>query len=107
MAADRVELDSTTLGAMASGAPNGATGKANAADATQVLAAARATRRSISLLNESTTQDVRWGYGTASRTTGMLLPAGRSISIETKAAIAIINVADGQTPAVSYGEDYD
>lgn len=107
MAADRVELDTTSLGELTTGGDGGATGKANAADATQVLAAARATRRSISLLNESTTQDVRWGYGTASRTTGMLLPAGRSISIETKLAIAIINVADGQTPAVSYAEDYD
>ena len=97
------------------GSPAGAVGAANVAtgqvsvDTTSggvTVAAARVTRRSITIVNHGTT-DVYIGVGSVTTSNGILLPGtkGAALTIETTLAVKAI-VASG-SQIVSYLEEYD
>jgi len=88
------------------GADNIATNQVSVTSAATAIVAARATRRSVLIINHGTT-DVYIGGASVTTSDGILLTgtAGAAIGIGTTAAVYGIVVSSSQT--VSYIENYD
>ena len=88
------------------GADNIATNQVSITSAATAIVAARATRRSVLIINHGTT-DVYIGGASVTTSTGILLAGteGAAIGIGTTAAVYGIVVSSSQT--VSYIENYD
>lgn len=89
----------------ASGAPSIASGQLTTGAAAALLVAARATRRSVSILNADETNSIAIGGVGVTTATGHIIPPLGSISIDSTAAIYAIALA--ATPLVTYLESYD
>lgn len=88
------------------GTPNLLTGQVTIAATSTVIAAARATRRAITVVNHGTT-DVFIGLAGVATTTGVLLKgiAGGGITFET--TVAINGIVGAGTQVISFAEEYD
>ena len=75
------------------------------AGAAATLAAARATRRCVTILNTDALLSVYIGPATVTSGNGMLLRAGVQVRIETTALIQVL--AASGSPVVTYMEEYD
>lgn len=96
---------STTSAMRVPGAANLATGQVTGA-ASPVSIAARATRRGVTVRNTDASLSVYLGgANTVNASTGLLLKAGESISLDTSAAIYVY--AASGSPVVGYAETYD
>jgi hypothetical protein len=106
--AAKQDTGNTTLSTISSkltGAANYANGQVTAATASGALVAARATRRSVTIRNQDTTNSAYIGAGTVTSGNGFLLKAGESIAIDTVAAINCIRAT--ADVALAYFETYD
>lgn len=102
---DGIEALLTTVSAKLTGAPNIAIGQVTAGAASDVLAAARATRRTIVVRNHDASVSAYIGTGTVTSGNGFLLKAGESIAIETIAALNCIR--DTTDAVLGFVEIYD
>lgn len=90
----------------APGAANYANGQVATSTTAGTLIAARATRRSVLFRNLDATISVYIGAASPlTSSTGMLLKAGESVTVDTTALIQVI--AASGTPTVAYVETYD
>lgn len=90
----------------ASGASRIASGQLTAIATAQRLVDVAMGRRSVSVLNTSSTHSVAIGPEGVTPTTGHLLPPLSSISVDSTAALYVVAVAGGD-PVVSYLESCD
>lgn len=90
----------------ASGAGRIVSGQVTAGATAQLLVAAAMGRRSVSVLNTSSTVSVAIGPEGVTPTTGHILPPLSSISVDSTAALYVVAVAGG-APVVSYLESRD
>jgi hypothetical protein len=94
-----------TVTAVATGAPNQASGQVTASTTAATLIAARTTRRSVLVRNLDSTISVYVGPATVTSANGMLLKAGESVPLDTRALIQVI--AASGSPVVAFYEVYD
>lgn len=87
------------------GAANMANGQVAASTIAATLVTARATRRSVTILNMDAAINVFVGVATVTAANGLRLAAGQSISIDSATLIQVI--AASGTPSVGYLETYD
>ncbi|HZT60996.1 MAG TPA: hypothetical protein VFA21_20495 [Pyrinomonadaceae bacterium] len=87
------------------GAPNIATGQATAGAASGALVAARATRRSVCVLNLDANNAAWVGPGTVTSGNGFKLAAGKALTFNTTAAINCIR--DSADVLLCFVEEYD
>lgn len=87
------------------GAPNYANGQVATSTTAATLVAARATRRSVLVVNNDATILVYVGAATVTASTGLCVKPANPVTLETTALIQVI--AASGTPSVSYLETYD
>lgn len=87
------------------GAANFATGQVTATTAAGTFVAARATRRSATLINADSTINIYVGPATVTAGNGLLLKPSQSVNVDTTALIQVL--AASGTPTVTFIESYD